>query len=143
MKRKVSPTSTYQHRLPSPELRSAFQISPEYRLMTGIWRFTLYWTFILLSGTYLLCALWASTNIAISLLYLQPKIQARSDSFLKSPISNGRILRKKRIRPPWWPLLVMPVIMVAVATFISLITGSVIGFALAAVYDAGAFTMST
>ncbi|KAK1923370.1 hypothetical protein DB88DRAFT_490942 [Papiliotrema laurentii] len=113
----------------------------------SIWRFTLYWTLILLGGTFFLCALWASFNLIISLTYLHPKA-ARStsrESKLKPlhPPDNGRIKRKKRKRPPIWPLLVLPFLMLAVAALVALISGSVIGFALAAVYSAGGFTMST
>ena len=51
--------------------------------------------------------------------------------------------RAKRGRAPLWPVLLVPLVMTATAMLVALITGTVIGFALAAVYSAGSFTMST
>lgn len=45
--------------------------------------------------------------------------------------------------PPLWPALLLPLVFSALAAFVSFISGTVVGFALAAVYDAGGFSMST
>jgi uncharacterized membrane protein len=42
-----------------------------------------------------------------------------------------------------WPLLLLPLISFAIAAVIALISATVIGFALAALYSAGGFSMST
>jgi hypothetical protein len=93
-----------------------------------------------MGGTFLLCSLWASFNLFFSLTSLR-----QSDHPPDNPVRGASMLhrRPKRPRPPLWPLLVLPVVMSFVAALVALISGSVIGFALAAVYSAGGFTMST
>ncbi|WVQ77526.1 hypothetical protein IAR50_007212 [Cryptococcus sp. DSM 104548] len=51
--------------------------------------------------------------------------------------------RPKRKRPPLWPILVLPLVATAVAAAVALVTGTVVGFALAAIYSAAGFSMST
>lgn len=48
-----------------------------------------------------------------------------------------------RKRPPLWLVLLIPLGMAVVAGFVALVSGTVVGFALAAVYSAGGFSMST
>ena len=50
---------------------------------------------------------------------------------------------QRRTRPPLWPLLLIPVIALLVAAMVALISATVIGFALAALYSAGGFSMAT
>lgn len=55
----------------------------------------------------------------------------------------ARRTRARRKRPPLWPLLLLPIGAVCVAAVIAVISATVIGFALAALYSAGGFSMST
>ncbi|WWD20408.1 hypothetical protein CI109_104884 [Kwoniella shandongensis] len=137
----------------------------------AIWHFTLYWTILLLGALFLICSLFASFTLLLSLTVSRPSSQQRSrkPSLAFVPlgtdaISSGGIPppplqpfqsktgdspltknleRRKGKRPPLWPILVLPVVAVSVAALISIVTGTVVGFALAAVYSAGGFSMST
>lgn len=163
----------------------------------AIWEFTLYWTIILICGTFLLCSVYASCNLLLSLTVFRrssiaarrestasrikriptpalslvrsnegrddpadavpelnhtqnghgPDVQPRAGNVHSStrsvPLSAKRIARTPPKRPPLWPVFLLPVVACLVAAVISLISATVIGFALAAVYSAGAFSMST
>ena len=50
---------------------------------------------------------------------------------------------QRRTRPPLWPLALIPVIAFVAAAIVALVSATVIGFALAALYSAGGFSMST
>jgi hypothetical protein len=125
------------------------------QLITGIWRFTIYWTLLLVGGTFLLCSLFASFTLFLSLTtYRQnasPPVKPpdpKSDALPETHGGDGHRRRsekrtEKRKRPPFWPLIVLPVFWSAVAALVSMVSGSIVGFALAAVYSAGGFTMST
>lgn len=155
----------------------------------AIWRFTLYWTLLLVCGTYFICASIATISLLLSLTYLRPlpppiapKLQpptpltslatprprrashsgqegqyemgelndmgrgGRSGQAGPAPdgVTGGkRLSRPKRARPPLWPVLLIPAIAVVVSALIALGSATVIGFALAALYSAGGFSMST
>ncbi|KAL7425244.1 hypothetical protein Q5752_000932 [Cryptotrichosporon argae] len=51
--------------------------------------------------------------------------------------------RSKRRRPPLWLVGLIPLVMGGIAALVALISGTVVGFALAAIYSAGSFSMST
>ncbi|GFZ49772.1 hypothetical protein JCM24511_07175 [Saitozyma sp. JCM 24511] len=154
----------------------------------AIWHFTLYWTLILLGGTFFLTSIFASFNLFLSLSVFRPKLPRRSNTTpsgirtppehppssrsteattpSKSPPNGpgsgqadtsrrdriGRVGRVSRIgrvgrigpkRPPLWLVALIPLTTGVVAGVISLVSATVVGFALAAVYSAGGFVMST
>lgn len=152
----------------------------------AIWRFTLYWTLILVCGIYTTCAIIATANLFLSSTVFRPmpvdklapllqpptpltsltsptpvsrsghaQTQASSVSDVPVPAQPGslpnpkppdgppRLRGQRRTRPPLWPLLLIPLISLAVAAVIAVISATVIGFALAALYSAGGFSMST
>ncbi|RSH93163.1 hypothetical protein EHS25_007516 [Saitozyma podzolica] len=152
----------------------------------AIWHFTLYWTLILLGGTFFLTSIFASFNLFLSLSVFRPKLPKRhstapsgirtpsehppssrstgaSTTPSKSPTNGtgpgqadtgrrerigrvGRVGRVGRIgpkRPPLWLVALIPLTTGVVAGVISLVSATVVGFALAAVYSAGGFVMST
>ncbi|KIR36587.1 hypothetical protein I352_01545 [Cryptococcus deuterogattii MMRL2647] len=136
----------------------------------AIWRFTLYWTLLLICSLFLICALMASFTLLLSLTVFRepdpPPLVSKSDD-LKSnetrpsrttspntgasatPFSTPLVQlhrpfeRPKRKRPPIWPVLLLPVIVTAAAGVVSVISSTIVGFALAAIYSAGGFSMST
>ena len=134
-------------------------------MILGIWKFTLYWTLILLGGIFLLCSLLASFSLLLSLTYFRhdpsttnkPPIPTTRSDHTKTDAQHAHHPANiyppthplvhhhtpKRRRPPIWPVLVLPCIMAGVAAVVALVSGTVVGFALAAVYSAGGFNMST
>ncbi|WVF68368.1 hypothetical protein IAT40_003133 [Kwoniella sp. CBS 6097] len=60
-----------------------------------------------------------------------------------TPIMKKNLRKRRKKRPPLWPILTLPAISMFVAAVIALISGTVVGFALAAIYSAGGFSMST
>lgn len=130
----------------------------------AIWEFTLFWTFITMGITFGLASLLAVFSLSRSmLLYRNPpspsSISSRPSTPL-APSSNDRHQpspftphstspliskrsRPKRTRPPLWPLVFIPIVALGIAGLTALVSGTVIGFALAAVYSAGGFSMST
>lgn len=108
----------------------------------AIWKFTFYWTLILVFGTYEACALLAVIALSLSRA-TSGRIQAESDSARRRDAGGKRTRFRTRQRPPLWMLLMIPLAMGAIACFVSLVSGTVVGFALAAVYSAGGFSMST
>jgi hypothetical protein len=130
--------------------------------MTAIWHFTLYWTLILIGGIFVLCSLLASLSLLLSqtVYDTSPKIQhpLPTDQAPKhnapfhsgSPsipsaqtVTAGKVIRPLRKRPPLWPIFLIPIVVGAVAAIVALISGTVVGFVLAAIYSAGGFSMST
>ncbi|ODN84957.1 hypothetical protein L202_00801 [Cryptococcus amylolentus CBS 6039] len=65
------------------------------------------------------------------------------DSAHPAPPKPKILERAKRKRPPLWPVLILPLVATALAAGVALVTGTVVGFALAAVYSAAGFSMST
>lgn len=142
----------------------------EFTLVAAIWRFTLYWTLLLICSLFLICALMASFTLLLSLTVFRdpdpPPLVSKSDD-LKSnetrpyrttssntgvpatPFSIPLVQRHrpferlKRKRPPIWPVLLLPVIVTAAVGVVSVISSTIVGFALAAIYSAGGFSMST
>lgn len=104
-------------------------------LTLAIWKFTFYWTLILMSATFEACA-----ALAMFALLLARGAARRRDAAANA---GRRSKFRVRRRPPFYLLLLFPVAMGAIATFVSLVSGTVVGFALAAVYSAGGFSMST
>ncbi|BEJ13520.1 hypothetical protein CspHIS471_0306940 [Cutaneotrichosporon sp. HIS471] len=102
---------------------------------TAIWKFTFYWTLILMSTTFEACA-------ALAVL---AQLLSRSAARRRDAAANaGRQSKfRQRRRAPFYLLPLIPIAMGAIATFVSLVSGTVVGFALAAVYSAGGFAMST
>ncbi|KAK4687384.1 hypothetical protein P7C73_g2742, partial [Tremellales sp. Uapishka_1] len=125
--------------------------------LPAIWKFTFYWTLILLGSLFLLCSLLASLSLLLSLTIYNPKPSSGAPAPPDEPIfaepqtpqthSTSPLIpprkRPKRKRPPLWPVFLLPVVMTSIACFVALITGTVVGFTLAAVYSAGGFSMST
>ena len=121
----------------------------------AIWRFTVYWTILILCVVFLLCSLLASVTIILSLtVHRALSLPSPSSKPLPLPTPDSsrppsprhdapKRERPKRKRPSLWPVCLLPVIMTAVAAFIALITGTVVGFTIAAVYAAGGFSVST
>ncbi|OCF34346.1 hypothetical protein I316_03860 [Kwoniella heveanensis BCC8398] len=139
----------------------------------AIWHFTLYWTMALLCGLFLICALFASATMILNLTVYRPppgdppdypsrsklathhlaSTSARNnlESGSRSgagtakppPIIRKNLRKRRKKRPPLWPVLILPAVSVFVAAVIALISGTVVGFALAAIYSAGGFSMST
>ncbi|KAL1412565.1 hypothetical protein Q8F55_000312 [Vanrija albida] len=122
----------------------------------AIWRFTFYWTLILLLGTFLACAALASANIVLSRTLFAPRKDDEMELLPRrglvgaisraasaaSSIARGRRHRARR-RPPLYLVLIIPLLMGVIAAFVALVSGTVVGFALAAVYSSGGFSMST
>ncbi|OCF62100.1 hypothetical protein L486_01766 [Kwoniella mangroviensis CBS 10435] len=109
----------------------------------AIWHFTLYWTLLLLGSLFLICSIYASLTIFINITTYRDK---QSDHSRDIPSLSKKMIVGKRIkskRPPLWPIFILPVISVVIASGISLISATVVGFALAAIYSAGGFSMST
>ncbi|WVR07949.1 hypothetical protein IAU60_004992 [Kwoniella sp. DSM 27419] len=122
----------------------------------AIWHFTLYWTLLLLGSLFLLCSTFASFTMLLNVTIYRPYSAASTRrqnldipqdkgklSFAALANSDSSIRRRKRKRPPLWPILILPAAATAVSAAIALISGTVVGFALAAVYSAGGFSMST
>ncbi|WWC92666.1 uncharacterized protein L201_007625 [Kwoniella dendrophila CBS 6074] len=135
----------------------------------AIWHFTLYWTLILLMSLFLLCSAFASFTIFLNITKYRnkPPDNHNHNHKQKSPFSptiisnnqdnqnnqnnqnNNHITikhltaRKKPKKPPLWPIIILPIISLFIAAFIGLISSTVVGFALAAIYSAGGFSMST
>ncbi|OCF40674.1 hypothetical protein I317_05523 [Kwoniella heveanensis CBS 569] len=136
----------------------------------AIWHFTLYWTMALLCGLFLICALFASATMILNLTVYRPPLGDPPDYPSRSvsaptprpaprpihmttstgagtakppPIIRKNLRKRRKKRPPLWPVLILPAVSVFVAAVIALISGTVVGFALAAIYSAGGFSMST
>ncbi|AFR94309.1 hypothetical protein C343_02380 [Cryptococcus neoformans C23] len=136
----------------------------------AIWRFTLYWTILLVCSLFLICALMASFTLLLSLTVFRspdplspapkphdsrsnetPPYRTTSPNTGASATSSSTPLvkhprpfeRPKRKKPPFWPVILLPIVMAVVAGIVSIISSTIIGFALAAVYSAGGFSMST
>lgn len=106
-----------------------------------IWRFTVIWTLILIGGIFFLCSMMAFITSLLSLTLLRPSDppdRARPDP-------TGGVIRgkRKRKRPPLWPVFLIPFVGSAMGAVLGLISGTVVGFVLSAVYSAGGFSMST
>ncbi|CAD6579754.1 MAG: hypothetical protein TREMPRED_002560, partial [Tremellales sp. Tagirdzhanova-0007] len=137
-----------------PTLSSSRELSGIYLYEAeAIWRFTFYWTLLMLCGIFLICSLFAAFTILLSLTVHRTSSQpipTPSSQFTDNPIRPDSLGHKrpmqprlKRKRPPLWPVLLLPLLMTSVAAVIALVTGTVVGFALAAVYAAGGFSLST
>jgi uncharacterized membrane-anchored protein YitT (DUF2179 family) len=129
--------------------------------VSAIWQFTLFWTFIVIGLTFGLASLLAVFQLSRSMLVYRhspntPSLSSRpgtpipSSGIPRSPITPhstspliSKRSRPKRKRPPFWPLIFIPIGALISAGFIAVFSGTVIGFALAAVYSAGGFSMST
>ncbi|WWC73805.1 uncharacterized protein I206_107777 [Kwoniella pini CBS 10737] len=117
----------------------------------AIWHFTFYWTFLLLGALFLICSILASFTIFINIFKYRANPPDRQPASSANKYENftkfGRGKEKERIerrkKPPLWPIFILPLISVIIASAISLISGTVVGFALAAIYSAGGFSMST
>lgn len=107
-------------------------------------------------GIFFLCSLWASFTLLLSLTTYRDNaapLQSTSINAEKSapvtapaPAEAGTLRARRRLRrkrPPFWPLIILPLVMSAIAALVALISGTIVGFSLAAVYSAGGFTMST
>jgi len=106
----------------------------------AIWRFTLYWTLILIGGTFFLCSIAAFLTALLSLTIFRrpPNLPPTT-----SPEDTEREkLRPKRKRPPLWPVLLIPLVWSALGAIVALISGTIVGFVLGAVYSAGGSSMS-
>ena len=115
-------------------------------LTPGIWHFTLYWTLLLVVGIFFLCSLWASFTLLLSLTTYRDNAAPLQSTDKPPPSEAGTLRAKRRLRrkrPPFWPLIVLPLVMSTIAALVALISGTIVGFSLAAVYSAGGFTMST
>lgn len=113
---------------------------------TAIWKFTFYWTLILVAATFEACALLAMVSLFISrTTSRRNQKEAIARARQRASGTHGGRLSRYRMRqmPPLWLLLIIPLAMGAIACFVSLVSGTVVGFALAAVYSAGGFSMST
>lgn len=85
----------------------------------------------------MVCGVLAAVNLLLSrTVYRQIQLESASVSGILS-----RYQRRKR--PPLWMILIIPLVMAATATLVALVSGTVVGFALAAVYAAAGFSMST
>lgn len=101
------------------------------------------WTIILTCGVFMICAGTALVNLLLSRFVWTPKDE-RDHERGENYIPSSKISRYKTIKPlPLWLYFLIPVAMAATAAFVSLISGTVVGFSLAAVYSAGGFSMST
>lgn len=142
----------------------------ELTFVAAIWRFTLYWTILLVCSLFLICALMASFTLLLSLTVFRspdpllpvpkphdsrsnetPPYRTTSPNTGVSATSSFTPLvkhprpfeRPKRKKPPFWPVILLPIVMAVVAGIVSIISSTIIGFALAAVYSSGGFSMST
>lgn len=144
VRRFILPTESFNHELLIVQCHPA------------IWRFTIYWTLLILCVIFLLCSLLAALNILLSITHRKPTATSSNTSSHPVPTPHPnrppspnvnteapKRVRAKRKRPPIWPVLLIPVVVTVVAAIIALITGTVVGFALAAVYSAGQFSVST
>jgi hypothetical protein len=148
----LSTTSTAPQQHPH---RLGVRTTQEYELILlvtiAIWRFTLYWTLILIGGIFLLCSLLASLSLLLSqTIYDHPSSTSSTTSTPKHqapfhpPISSStQHLKPPRKKPPLWPIFLLPIVVGLVASFIALLSGTVVGFTLATIYAAGGFSMST
>jgi len=144
----------------------------DHRLIkVAIWQFTFYWTLAMLGSIFLVSGLIAALNTALSLTVLRPKINLKtvpnsysppipmanlpssgqsqssqpetSSSHAQTSTRPLKWTRRKVKRPPVWPVILIPIAMVIVAALVALVSATVVGFALAAVYSAGGFSVST
>ena len=114
----------------------------------------MYWTLIIIGAVFLLCSLLAAFTTLLSLTVFRNPTSTSPPSTTHSPFSathtplpgsgmyQGK-RRRKRKRPPLWPVVLLPVVAYAIAAFVALVSGTVVGFSLAAVYSAGGFHVST
>ncbi|WRT69821.1 uncharacterized protein IL334_006812 [Kwoniella shivajii] len=129
----------------------------------AIWHFTLYWTLILIGSLFLICSILASTTILLNITKYRDKppdppnklsngnqtgngntnIQIHSSNKSNNILEQIKKRKRKSKKPPLWPIFILPMIVCLLASTISLISGTVVGFALAAIYSAGGFSMST
>nr|XP_019043674.1 hypothetical protein I302_08255 [Kwoniella bestiolae CBS 10118]OCF22604.1 hypothetical protein I302_08255 [Kwoniella bestiolae CBS 10118] len=109
----------------------------------AIWHFTFYWTLLLIGSLFLICSTFASLTIFLNLTTYRDKPATPTVGGLTSYPHSEKSRRSKSKKPPLWPILILPIISIVIASGISLISGTVVGFALAAIYSAGGFSMST
>nr|XP_018260136.1 uncharacterized protein I303_07053 [Kwoniella dejecticola CBS 10117]OBR82294.1 hypothetical protein I303_07053 [Kwoniella dejecticola CBS 10117] len=118
----------------------------------AIWHFTFYWTVLLLGFLFLICSMLASFTIFINIVRFRtnppdrPSKQnsgGRMNGLIRMGLEKDKDKGERRKKPPLWPIFVLPVVSVIIASGISLISGTVVGFALAAIYSSGGFSMST
>lgn len=94
-------------------------------------------------GVFCICAMTALVNLLLSRFVWSPK-EERDHERQPGHNHHGVTPLYYTIKPlPLWLFALIPVCMAATAAFVSLVSGTVVGFALAAIYAAGGFSMST
>lgn len=109
--------------------------------VTDIWRFTLYWTFITTGGAHIITSTWA-----VGMQYaaaLQRKKYLKSDAGRSLTPKNRKLFGESPIAETVGWVWLVPTVYLLVGGIEALISGSIVGLALGAVYQAGYFRMST
>ena len=116
--------------------------TPKYLYSSSdIWRFTLYWTLITISLAHILVATWAVLMQFLS-AYYQRKYLRSAEGRKLSP-KNRKLLGESPIRETASWVWAVPLVYLVVGAIEALISGSLVGIILGAVYNAGYFKMAT
>ena len=108
---------------------------------TDIWRFTLYWTLITIFTAHSLVALWAVLMQFVSAFHQRTYLKSAEGRKL-SP-KNRKLLGENPIRETATWVWVIPLVYLFIGGLEALISGSLVGIILGAVYNAGYFKMAT
>lgn len=143
----------YQNALPQtsvtpgfPSLYWPFSAAPgEAKYLDSVhdvWRFTLYWTLITVSGAHVLVAAWAILMHFVSAYqrraYLRdPRIARKLSS------KSKKLLGEHPVRDTFTYVWIILAVYMAIGAMEAFIAGSIVGGILGALYDAGYFRMST
>lgn len=108
---------------------------------TDMWRFTLYWTLITIGVAHILVAMWAVLMQYYSAM--QKKKWLRSPGASKLTPKNRKLTGQNPVAQTTRWVWLVPVVYLGIGGMEALLSGSIVGLILGAVYDAGYFKMST
>lgn len=115
---------------------------PQYLYYAGdMWRFTLYWTLITVGVAHFLVALWA-----VLMQYataLQKRKWLQSPAAAKLTPKNRKLMGENPIAETTRWVWLVPLVYILMGGLEALVSGSLVGLILGAVYNAGYFKMST
>jgi len=106
-----------------------------------VWKFTLYWTFITTGGAHLIVALWA-----VAMQYAaawQRKRYLETDVGRSLTAKNRKLFGENPIAETFGWVWLVPLVYLTIGGIEALMSGSLVGLILGAVYNAGYFKMST
>ena len=117
--------------------------TPKYLYsLTDIWRFTLYWTLLTVLTAHILVAGWAII-MQISTAYQRHRFLYHAPEGAALSKKNRKLLGENPIYECLTWVWLIPLVYAIVAGTLALLSGSVVGLILGAIYNAGYFRMST